>query len=141
MNTTNKMLLLIGTVQTILMALYHFFIPYQFNWCNFLSEKTPTINWSLFALNNYFSFNLLLLASFLLYQLIKPINRLHSIKILTTIVILFWMFSAVYQLIHPMPLPSNLNWLSYLLPTIAFVNITIIGIPLIALFKRDISTI
>lgn len=135
MKNSNSKLLKIGAIQTVLMAAYHFFIPFQFSWCDFLSEGIPTINWSLYALNNYFSFNLLVVAGFLLYHLFYKNEYQHTIKILSLIAILFWCFSAIYQVVEPMPLPKNLNWLSYVLPGLALINIGIFSVPLKELIK------
>lgn len=136
MKNSNIKLLKIGAIQTVLMAVYHFFIPFQYNWAAFLSEGTPTINWSLYALNNYFSFNLLVVAVFLLYHLFYKNDYKHTIKILSIITISFWCFSAIYQVVEPMPLPKNLNWLAYLLPGLALINIGIFSLPLKELIKN-----
>lgn len=128
-------LLKLGAIQTVLIAIYHFFIPYQFSWSEFLPEGIATINWSLYALNNYFSFNLLIVALFLLYYLFMEINRVHTIKVLAIIAMLFWIFSTIYQIIIPMPLPRSLSWLSYVLTGLAIFNIGIFVLPINALLK------
>lgn len=135
MKKSNITLLKLGAIQTVLIAIYHFFIPFQFSWGNFLSKGTPTINWSLYALNNYFSFNLLIVAVFLMYHLLNKIEHIQTIKVLSVIAMLFWCFSAVYQLIDPMPLPKALNWLRYVLSGLAFINIGIFCVPLKELVK------
>jgi len=136
MNNSNIKPLKIGAIQTILIAAYHFFIPFQFSWGDFLSEGTPTINWSLYALNNYFSFNLLIVGVFLLYHLLYKKEHIQTIKVLSIIAMLFWCFSTVYQIIEPMPLPKTLNWLGYVLPGLALINICIFSVPLKELIKR-----
>ena len=128
-------LLKLGAIQTVLIAVYHFFIPFQFNWGDFLIEGAPTINWSLYALNNYFSFNLLIVALFLLYHIFYKKEHLHTIKVLSIIAVLFWCFSAIYQIIEPMPLPESLSWLGYVLPGLALINIGIFIVPLKELIK------
>lgn len=138
MNKSNINLLKIGAIQTILIAAYHFFIPFQFSWGDFLSEGTPTINWSLYALNNYFSCNLLIVGLSLYYHLLYKTDQVHTIKVLSIIAMLFWCFSAVYQIIEPMPLPKALNWLAFLLPGLAFINIGIFGLPLKRLIKQKV---
>lgn len=45
MNKSEKILLKLGAIQTLIMACYHFFIPFQFDWGNYLLETSPTINW------------------------------------------------------------------------------------------------
>lgn len=132
--------LLIGALQTILMGLYHFVIPFQFGWGNYLEETSPTINWSLYSINNYFSFNLLVLALFLGYYLVKKQEKVEVIKVLSTMIFLFWVFSVAYQLISPMPLPSHLSWIGYILVGVAALNGVLFFIPLRSLYKKDTST-
>ncbi len=137
MTKTNTLLLKFGTLQTVLMGLYHFYIPFQYNWGNYLEQKSATINWSLYSLNNYFSFNLLILALFLGYYLLKKRNQTEVIKVLTSLIFLFWVFSSIYQLIEPMPLPEHLKWIGFILIGVALFNGLIFLIPLISLFKKD----
>ncbi len=139
MKSIHLNLLKIGAIQTILIAVYHFFIPFQFNWREFITEGVPTINWSLFALNNYFSFNLLVIALFLLYYLYSKKIYIEVIKILSLIAMLFWSFSALYQIIEPMPLPVSLSWLGFVLPGLALVNILIFMVPLKEFIKIKIG--
>ena len=136
MTKTNLFLLKFGTLQTVLMGLYHFYIPFQYNWSNYLEQTSPTINWSLFSLNNYFSFNLLILALFLGYFLLKRQDSKEVIKVLSSLILLFWIFSVVYQLVEPMPLPEHLNWIGLTLLGVAFINGMIFLIPIISLIKK-----
>ena len=136
MTKTNLFLLKFGTLQTVLMGLYHFYIPFQYNWSNYLEQKSTTINWSLFSLNNYFSFNLLVVALFLGYYLYRKKQEKEVIKILTSIILLFWIFSTVYQLIEPIPLPEHLKCIGYLLLGVAFLNGVIFFVPLISLIMK-----
>ena len=115
-----RLALNLGAFQTFSMALYHFFIPYQFKWSQYLSEGIPTINWSLFATNNYFSFTLLLLSVLMFYSFNS--SNAENIKPLLVAGFFFWLFSCMYQLIDPMPLPASLQWLRYLLLGIAVFN-------------------
>ncbi len=137
MTKTNILLLKFGSLQTVLMGLYHFYIPFQFNWGNYLEQKSATINWSLYSLNNYFSFNLLILALFLGFYLVKKKEQTEVIKALTSLIFLFWVFSSIYQLIEPMPLPEHLKWIGYILIGVALINGLIFLIPLMSLIKKD----
>ena len=136
MNKTNSLILKFGTLQTVIMGLYHFYIPFQFNWGNYLEQTSPVINWSLYSLNNYFSFNLLILALFLGRYLISNKENIELIKVLTALLFMFWLFSALYQLIEPMPLPDNLKWIGFILIGVAFLNTLLFLIPLITLLKK-----
>lgn len=127
MKSFQKKLLQFGAIQTMLMAIYHFFLPYQFQWKSYLSEDIPTINWALFALNDYFSFLLLLLSGTVLYYLRIKQGEKQTIQILAYLLLLFWAFSGIYQAIRPMPVPQNLAFLSLLLPGIALFNSLVFG--------------
>ncbi len=137
MTKTNRILLHLGTIQTILMGLYHFYIPYQYNWSNYLEHKSPAINWSLYSLNNYFSFNLLILALFLGYYLIRKIEKTEVIKVLTSLVFLFWIFSSIYQFVDPMPLPEHLSWIGVAMVAVAIFDGFLFLIPVISMIKKD----
>ncbi|MGB0838421.1 MAG: hypothetical protein ACPGRE_10000 [Flavobacteriaceae bacterium] len=100
--------------QAIAMALYHFYLPYQFQWFNFLDQTSPTINWALIALNNYFSFNLLVLGLAVLFY--------KKSKLPVLLLTIFWTFSFIYQIYSPMPIPKHLNFLVWLLPSLALGN-------------------
>ena len=41
MNKTNSLILKLGTLQTVIMGLYYFYIPFQFNWGNYLEQRSP----------------------------------------------------------------------------------------------------
>lgn len=135
MNRRDLLLLKFGAVQAILMAVYHLYLPIQFQWRKYLNEGVETINWALFALNNYFSFNLLIVGIMLLFHLVLKKEQRHTIKVLTVVVLLFWIFSAVYQLVEPMPLPNSLSWLGMVLPGIAGANVIVLLIPICTLIK------
>lgn len=136
MSNLEKFLLKFGAIQTLLMGGYHFFIPIQFNWGNYLLETSPTINWALYSIHNYFCFNILVLGGFLLFFLVKKKESIQTITTLSLILLLFWLFSVIYQLIDPMPLPARLNWLRFVLPGVAFFNAVIFGVPLLSLLKK-----
>ena len=141
MSNKEKFFLKFGTIQTLLMAIYHFFIPFQFNWGKYLLEQSPTINWSLYSIHNYFCFNLLTLATFLLFFLVKRKDSIQTITILSIIILLFWIFSFIYQIVDPMPLPDRLYWLGILLPGLAFFNAILFAVPLKSLLKKSKSSI
>lgn len=130
MKISKLTLLKFGAIQTLLMAIYHFFIPFQFQWEGYLLEQSPTINWSLYSLNNYFSFNLLILALFLMYYVKSSKINIQVITVLSLLVLSFWVFSFVYQIVDPMPLPNRLRWLGIALPSVALFNAVLFGLGL-----------
>jgi hypothetical protein len=136
MSKIDKILIAIGGFQTIIMASYHFFIPFQFGWNDYLLETSPTINWALYSIHNYFCFNLLVPGLILLFLLFRKKESIQTIGVLSLILLLFWIFSALYQFIDPMPLPQRLMWLSYALPGVAMINAVIFGIPTYSLLLK-----
>ena len=137
MNKFNRKLIYFGCWQSLAMAIYHFFIPFQFQWHNYITDTSPTINWSLYALNNYFSFNLFVVAILLLFHLKFRSDKIYTIKVLVVCILAFWIFSAIYQFILPMPLPKRLLWLQIALPAIALFNTTLLGLPLLLDKNRE----
>jgi hypothetical protein len=51
---------------------------------------------------------------------------------------MFWLFSTLYQLIEPMPLPEHLKWIGFILIGVAFLNTLLFLAPLITLLKKKI---
>ena len=63
-------------------------------------------------------------------------ENIEIIKVLTALLFMFWLFSTLYQLIEPMPLPDNLKWIGFILIGVAFLNTLLFLIPLITLLKK-----
>ena len=66
-------------------------------------------------------------------------ENIEIIKVLTALLFMFWLFSTLYQLIEPMPLPDNLKWIGFILIGVAFLNTLLFLIPLITLLKKKIK--
>ena len=135
MNKKELYLLRFGAFQTMGMAVYHFFLPTQFGWSNHIPESLATISWALLMLNNSFSFNLFILSGFLMYFAFNRQRNTQTLLVLTAAVLAFWIFSAVYQIAVPMPLPERLEWIGMLLPAVAVLNAAILAVPTRVLWK------
>jgi len=122
----------LGTIQSLVMAVYHFFIPMQFQWGQYMDPSIPSINWATYTTNFYFSLMLLLISGFLLFLIIKRKHGLSMI-ILAYILGIFWLVNFIYLLFNPMPLPSRMHWLQGLFAAIALLNLVCFIIPL---YKR-----
>ena len=129
-----------GAIQGIIMSLYHFTRPAQFGWAQFMPADAPTVTWALYALNSYFSFNLLMVSSVFGYFLFRKKHLKLQILVLSTLSIAFWSFSVVYQLMEPMPLPGSLDWLGLLLPGLALGNALVIGVPTWRMGRRYVHS-
>jgi hypothetical protein len=125
-----------AAIQGLLMALYHLMLPQQFGWASYVPEGAPTVGWALFALNNYFSFNLLMISTSFAYFVFVRRDALLRILLLAFLLASFWTFSFGYQVVRPMPLPNNLSWLGYFLPGLALGNALIVGLPAWRIARR-----
>lgn len=98
-------------------------------------KESPTINWALIMVHNCFSFNLLTMGIIFLSLLLRKSRHLTSILLFGLAIGLFWLFSALHQLVTPMPLPARLDWLSVVLIGVAILNAIVILVPLYLTYK------
>jgi hypothetical protein len=106
-------------------------LPAQFGWAQYVPAGAPTVGWALFALNNYFSFNLLMISAAFGFLTFFRKDDNGAVPLLALLLTSFWTFSFVYQLVRPMPLPDNLDWLGVLLPALALGNAIVVGVPIL----------
>jgi hypothetical protein len=117
MNVTKiwKTCLGIAGGNSLLMAGYHFYLPYQFDWDEKLASVAPIFPWALNVLN--FSWSLmLLLVSFLVLSIAKrgPGKSFHESSIIVGLGI-YWFVHGVYLIAVQPPLPPNLVWIKWIL--------------------------
>jgi hypothetical protein len=101
-------MLLLGGGLSVAMALYHFFLPFQFHWAKFVEEIPGQIRWSLFALNFFFS-DLLLVVGLLVLATAR--NSLRNRPLALAVVggaASFWLLNFGYLVLFPFPMPSSL---------------------------------
>lgn len=133
MNTAKFHLTLLraGVFLTLVMAVYHFYLPYQFRWDPAFIDGSNA-EWSTrYSLNNYFSFLLIILGGTLGYEVFYKQRAEGGSQPLTFVLALFWVVSAIYQIIDPMKFPAQSGNLGLILTTFAFVNAAIFVIPLV----------
>jgi hypothetical protein len=58
----------LGLLQTAAMGLYHFALPYHWQWQRAADSVPATLFWALFTINNYFSFVLVAASGIALWQ-------------------------------------------------------------------------
>ena len=102
------------------LASYHFALPYHMDWAHDhgLEALPDSMVWALYILN--FSWSLLVLVTGILVAcaaLMGPTTSPFTRRALFAIG-LFWAIHASYQALYPMPLPSRLLWLQFLLPAL-----------------------
>ncbi|MBI3661002.1 hypothetical protein HY230_11120, partial [Candidatus Acetothermia bacterium] len=123
--------LLIAGISSAAMALYHFWLPYQWNWESELSNRSAALSWGLFSINFFFSILLLEGSIITLIVAFKrtEINTLAYASVLGMGV--FWAVNAIYQIIIPLPLPDNLAILRWSLLAFAVLVAVLYLLPLI----------
>jgi hypothetical protein len=104
------------------MAAFHFALPSIFDWDRFASALPTPIRWALFAINAFFS--MLLLAGGL--ASVGLARRQRPATAVLWIMVLFWAFSAGYQMLRPFPM-AGIRWvlLGFALATSALYALTL----------------
>jgi len=113
-------------------ALYHFVLPYHMGWRSGLADVADSLTWALFALN--FSWSLLvLLAGILVLHAawLGPASGAFARRTVFTVG-LFWAIHGVYTWVNPLPLPSSLSWLRWVLGAFPAVVVALHWWPLVA---------
>ena len=122
-------LLALAAFQDCALALYHFFLPYQFGWGRALHGVPASITWALYALN--FSWSLLTLVAGALVFYAAIIGPASAFVRRTVFAIgLFWLIHGAYTWINPFPVPRALAWLHYAIGAFPIVVVTLHWLPL-----------
>jgi|HubBroStandDraft_6_1064221.scaffolds.fasta_scaffold803512_1 hypothetical protein len=122
-------MLLLGGGMSVAMALYHFFLPFQFHWAKFVDEIPAVIRWSLFALNFFFSdlllvMGLLVLATGWTHPRDQPLALLIVGGAAS-----FWLVNFAYLMIFPFPMPPSMYGVKLGLQSFAAASFLLHGIP------------
>ncbi len=120
-----RILLKLATGHGILIGLYHIILPYQWDWSRFTQELPPIIEWSLFALNMFFSVLLILLSA--LGGMVPGLcnSSEQAGKLIFGAIILFWGIDIGYQLLNPVPAPNAYWFIRPLFLGAAIVNFSL----------------
>jgi hypothetical protein len=122
-------MLLLGGGMSVAMALYHFFLPFQFHWGKFVEEIPPVIRWSLFSLNFFFS-DLLLVVGLLVLAAGWNLPRHQPLALLIAGgAASFWLVNFAYLMICPFPMPPSMYAVKLALESFAATSFLLHGIP------------
>ncbi len=108
-----KLSLLVAGVASCAMALYHFWLPHIFGWERFMARLPPTVRWGNFIINFCFSFLLLCAGLITMVAAFKGGDERTLSLCVAAGLAAFWTANALYQVIIPMPLPTNLQALRW----------------------------
>lgn len=117
------------------LALYHFVLPYQMGWRQGLGGVPDSLVWALFALNFSWSVLVFLAGCLVIYAArLGPEAGPYATGTVFTVG-LFWAIHGAYTWLNPLPLPSSLVWLRYVLGLFPAVVVVLHWLPL-ALYRR-----
>jgi len=105
--------LTVAGVATAGMGLYHFFLPTMFHWDHFLDAVPAPVHWGAIFLN--LSFSALLVWGGALTVLVARRRRDRIARAIVIGLGGYWLFNAIYQIASPLPVPSELAYVDWLL--------------------------
>jgi len=110
-----KACLLAAGICSAAMAVYHFWMPYQFDWTSKLRATPPAIAWGSFMINFCFSVLLVWAAAMTILAAFRWTKQ-DAVTLCTVWGMgVFWVLNAGYQALFPMPLPENLRAVGWFL--------------------------
>ena len=136
MNKLIPSILKFASVQGVLIGVYHIILPYQWNWYAYTADLPPMIEWSLYALNNFFSVLLILLSLVAFREVIGRQEGRGKIPLALMACLLFWVIDCVYQVVVPVPAPPAYAFIKYLFFGAALLNAMLYLLILLAVLKK-----
>ena len=132
-----KTCLLVAGMCSASMALYHYWLPYQWDWPSDLRRISPAVGWGSLMVN--FCFSTLLLWGGVMTLLAAMRWRKRDAMTTATVAGMgvFWLMNAAYQAAIPMPLPPRLHVLGWVLLGFAVIVMALHGVALWAGGKQD----
>lgn len=124
-------------LNSLVMAVPHFFLPVIFDWNDKLTEVHAIFPWALGVFNFSWSLMLLFISLLLLHMAKKgPANT--SLERLTVGGLgMYWLMHGTYMLFNVAPIPPNLAWLNTVLMPFPFVVSCLHFIPLWSTRKQS----
>lgn len=110
-----KASLLAAGICTAAMAVYHFWMPYQWDWTSKLRATPPAIAWGAFMINFCFSVFLVWGAAMTILAAFRWTKQDAVTRCAVWGMGVFWVLNAGYQTLFPMPLPEHLRAVGWLL--------------------------
>jgi hypothetical protein len=128
-------LYIIGLSLSTMIGLWHFSVPYLFQWYSYIPNENKSLIVGIDWINFFFS---LLLAGYSLLLIImrkKVFNRNKEIFIMYGFMVFVWFCRAAITVINPWPLEPS-PWVSYGQQIAAFVIFLLQLIPFIFLLRK-----
>lgn len=97
------------------MAVYHFWMPYQWDWTSKLRATPPAIAWGAWMINFCFSVLLVWGAAMTILAAFRWAKQDGLTRCAVWGMGTFWVLNAAYQALFPMPLPEDFRAVGWFL--------------------------
>jgi hypothetical protein len=101
MDTLCKILTTVGSVVTICLGLWHFFVPKIWNWYSYISPNAPELITAVRAINIFFSLCLVLFGVVNILFINGTNSNRYSIIIMLSATSILWLIRSILQIIYP----------------------------------------
>ena len=144
MERVARSMLLLGGGMSVALALYHFFLPFQFHWARFVEEVPGQIRWALFALNFFFSVLLLVVGLLVLATAWSSARDRPLALMVVGGAASFWLANFAYLVLFPFPVPASLYAVKWGLASFSATCFLLHGVPfgwLVANGERRVTNV
>lgn len=131
-----KTLYYTGLGLSLLVGIWHFFVPYMFQWYSYIPEQYENLTVGIDWVNFFFSLLLTGLSAILILMGKKMFAKNHETMVFYGFSVFVWLARVVVALVHPWPVEPN-AWASYGQLIASIVIFVIQLIPLLVLTLRE----
>lgn len=136
----SKVLYYIGVIMSMLMGLWHFFVPWMFQWYSYIPNEYEVLVVSINWVNLCFSLFLFGISLILLLWGKKIFEYNKEAITIYGFLVVVWIFRVVIAIVNPCPPEANV-WLSYGQFVGSVLIMTMLVIPFIKIKKQSIKAV
>jgi hypothetical protein len=130
-----KILYIIGLSLSTLVGLWHFGVPYMFQWYSFIPSQYETLIVGIDWTNFFFSLLLTGYSILLIFLRKKIFEKNKEMLIMYGFMVFVWFCRVAITFIHPWPL-EPIAWVAYTQQIATFIIFMFLFIPFIHLLRR-----
>jgi hypothetical protein len=129
-----RVLYVLGLVLSGMVGIWYFFVPYMFQWYNYIPNEYKNLVVGIDWTNFFFSLLLAGYSLLLVFMKAKIFNRNKDVLIIYGFMVFVWFCRAAITFIEPWPL-EPIAWAAYLQQIITFIIFILLLIPFIYLTR------
>jgi hypothetical protein len=130
-----KFLFFIGLSLSTIVGIWHFFVPYLYNWYSYISDEYRTLIVGIDWTNFFFSLFLTGYSILLIIMNKKIFNKNKEMLIMYGFMVFVWFCRIAITFINPWPL-EPIAWAAYGQQIITFIIFSMQFIPFVYLLRR-----